>query len=102
MSIVYKLFSESCDSFYVGSTRMTLRQRLVKHRSKANEAPNRRVYKCIQENGGFSQWKIEPLEMVESDCGSERRRREQFYIDTLKPDLNTYLAIHQQDKMQEI
>jgi len=93
MAIIYRLFSESCNSFYVGSTTKTLRQRLVKHRSKSHEAPNRKVYKCILGSGGFNEWKMEVLEEVETECGVVRRTREQFYIDKLKPDLNSILAI---------
>lgn len=93
MAIIYRLFSKTCNSFYVGSTTKTLHQRLVKHRNKANEAPNRKVYKCILESGGFKDWQMEVLEVIETDSAIERRMREQFYIDTLKPDLNSCLAI---------
>jgi predicted GIY-YIG superfamily endonuclease len=93
MTIIYKLFSKSHNSFYIGSTTKTLRERLVKHRSKSNEAPNRKVYKCILESGGFSDWQMEALEVFDANSSVERRRREQFYIDTLKPDLNSCLAI---------
>lgn len=94
MVIIYKLFSETCDSFYVGSTNRTLKQRLAKHKNKSHEAPNRKVYKCILGNGGFKEWKIEPLEIFETDNDIERRTREQHYITELKPDLNTLLAIN--------
>jgi hypothetical protein len=93
MAIVYKLFSKSCNSFYIGSTTKTLHQRLVKHRSKSNEAPNRKVYKCILESGGFAEWEMEALEVFDTDSARERRTREQYYIDMLKPDLNSCLAI---------
>jgi len=94
MTIIYRLFSKSCDSFYVGSTTKTMKQRLVKHRSKSIEAPNRKVYKCILGSGGFKDWQMEALEEFHTDCAIERRTREQFYIDKLKPDLNTLLAIN--------
>jgi hypothetical protein len=94
MPTIYRLFSKSCDSFYVGSTTKTLHQRLVKHRNKANEAPNRKVYKCILESGGFKEWEMEALEVIETEDAIERRTREQFYIDKLKPDLNSCLAIY--------
>lgn len=94
MAIIYRLFSESCNSFYVGSTTKTLKQRLTKHKQKSYEAPNRKVYKCILSSGGFKEWQMEALEEFVTDSAIERRTREQFYIDKLKPDLNTVLAIN--------
>jgi len=92
MAIIYRLFSKTSNSFYVGSTTKTLRERLVKHRSKSNEAPNRKVYKCILDSGGFKDWEMEALEVFDTDSAEERRTREQYYIDALKPDLNSCLA----------
>jgi len=94
MVTVYKLFSKNCDSFYIGSTTKSLKQRLGKHKDKSYEAPNRKVYKCILGNGGFKEWEIEALETFETDSAIERRTREQHYINELKPDLNSVLAIN--------
>ena len=68
--------------------------RLYKHKNKSYEAPNRKIYKCILANGGFKAWKMETLETFESDNAVERRTREQHYINELKPDLNSVLAIN--------
>lgn len=94
MTIIYKLFSKSCDSFYIGSTTKSLKFRLSKHIQKSREAPNRKVYKCIHETGGFKQWEIEALEVFDTDNAIERRTREQHYINELKPNLNSILAIN--------
>lgn len=83
---IYRLFSESCTSFYVGSTSKDLKWRLSKHRNKSHEAPNRKIYNTILKNGGFDAWKIECLE--ECDMAS-RNLREQHFIDTLRPDMNS-------------
>jgi hypothetical protein len=45
-------------------------------------------------SGGFKEWQMEALEEFVTDSAIERRTREQFYIDKLKPDLNTVLAIN--------
>jgi hypothetical protein len=92
MAIVYKLFSNNCDSFYIGSTNRSLKYRLYKHRNKSYEAPHRTVYKCILETGGFKQWTMEALEIVDTTDGIVRRQREQFWINELKPDLNERVA----------
>lgn len=92
MAIVYKLFSNNCDSFYIGSTTKNLKKRFAKHRNKSYEAPHRKVYKCILESGGFKKWVMEPLEIVDTTDDMVRRQREQFWINELKPDLNDRLA----------
>tara|TARA_R110000868_G_scaffold348432_1_gene609542 strand:+ start:93 stop:386 length:294 start_codon:yes stop_codon:yes gene_type:complete len=88
MVLIYKLFSNSCDSFYIGSTARTLKYRLAKHRNKSYEAPERKVYKHILETGGFKEWHMELIETIDSTDDVVRRQREQFWIDELKPDLN--------------
>lgn len=93
MPTIYRLFSKTCDSFYVGSTTKTLQQRFKKHKNKSFEAPNRKVYKCILDSGGFKEWEMEALEVIETEDANERLIREQYYIDKLKPDLNSCLAI---------
>lgn len=93
MVLIYKLFSKSCDSFYIGSTARSLKYRLYKHKNKSYEAPERRVYKVIMETGGFKEWNMELIEAIDTTDDFVRRQREQFWIDELKPDLNERLAI---------
>ena len=88
--IIYRLFSEKCpDSCYVGSTASSLKDRLRKHKDKAYEAPNRRIYKKVFEIGGWREWQIEPLETIETDNRLTRLSREQFWMDEIKPDMNS-------------
>ena len=86
--LIYKLSNPDCSKFYVGSTACDLKQRFAKHRNKSHEAPNRRLYKYINENGGFKQWNMMLLETIDSDCLLTRNTREQFYIDDLNAELN--------------
>jgi hypothetical protein len=88
MTLIYKLFSNSCDSFYIGSTNKSLKYRLYKHRNKSYEAPNRKVYKHILETGGFKEWHMELIETIDTKDDVVRRQREQYWIDEMKPDLN--------------
>ena len=90
---IYRLFSKSSPSFYVGSTEKSLKYRMSKHRGKSSEAPERRVYKAILANGGFKEWCIEPLEIIDSSCKMTRLTREQHWIDKLNPDLNSSSAV---------
>lgn len=87
--LIYKLSNPICSKFYVGSTACDLKQRLSKHQNKSHEAPNRRLYKYINENGGFKQWNMTLLETIESDCRLTRNKTEQFWIDELNAELNS-------------
>jgi hypothetical protein len=87
---IYRLFSEKCpNSCYVGSTERTLKYRLRKHKDKSYEAPNRRIYKKVFESGGWFDWEIEVLETIETDNRLTRLAREQFWMDEIKPDMNS-------------
>lgn len=87
--LIYRLFSNNSDKFYVGSTSRNLKQRLSKHRNKSHEAPRRKLYKHILENGGFTEWHMEVLETCEAESPIARAQREQFWIDEMKPELNS-------------
>jgi hypothetical protein len=73
----------------VGSTGKDLKDRFSKHRNKSHEAPNRKLYKYILENGGFNEWQMEVLETFECDSRLARATREQFWIDEMNPELNS-------------
>lgn len=88
-TIIYRLCSDLTPSFYVGSTCRNLKHRLAKHKNKSWEAPKRRLYKHILENGGFTEWRMETLEIIDTDNGLTRKTREQFWIDELNPQLNS-------------
>ena len=88
-TIIYRLCSDASPDFYIGSTCRNLKQRLAKHKNKSWEAPNRKLYKHILENGGFTEWRMETLEIIETDNRLTRNSREQFWIDELKPELNS-------------
>lgn len=84
--VIYRLFSPICEKFYVGSTSKDVNERLSKHRNKSHEVPNRKVYKYITESGGFTNWEMEIIEIVDEDV---RAMREQYWIDTLGAELNS-------------
>lgn len=87
--LIYKLHNPVCPKFYVGSTMCKLNQRLSKHKNKAHEAPNRKLYKYILESGGFKDWEMLLLETIETDCRLTRNCYEQFWIDNLGSELNS-------------
>jgi hypothetical protein len=87
--IIYRLFSAGCEKFYVGSTTRDLKQRFTKHRNKSYEAPNRKLYKYIADNGGFENWQMELLELIDEPDIHMRAMREQHWIDFIGAELNS-------------
>jgi len=106
--IIYKLCSDYCDQFYVGSTR-NMAQRKKGHKSASNnsndKAYNSKIYKSIREHGGWENFRIVPLELMENTTKFEAECREEFHRLELKAMLNsckatrgnmTQLEYHQQ------
>jgi len=82
---------ENIKEFYIGSTD-NLQQRIYKHKSNYNCGTNYKVYKFIRENGGMSNWEINYIQKFKFLTKEELLEYEQWYIDTYKPELNSYSA----------
>ena len=92
---VYKIscVDENIKEFYIGSTE-DLQQRIKLHTSTYNtQNKNYKLYKFIRENGGLSNWEINPIEIFTFLTEEELRKHEQFYMDEYKPQLNCKRAI---------
>lgn len=83
--IVYRLFNEDQELFYIGSTKMTLRKRMNNHRAAAKGGSSSRLHQAMRESGPEN-WQIEVLEQVPS--ANELKEKEQEFIDELSPPLN--------------
>ena len=91
---VYKIscIDENIKEFYIGSTD-NLKERITCHKSRYNcNNNNTKIYKFIRENGGLSNWEINPIEIFSFLTEEELRQHEQFYIDEYKPQLNCVRA----------
>lgn len=84
---IYRLVNNVDDKEYIGSTIQTLTQRKSGHRVKAKKHADRRVYKHLNEIG-FDNVEIILLENFPCSNKDELKRRERYFIETLKPDLN--------------
>jgi hypothetical protein len=51
-----------------------------------------KIYQTIRENGGWTNWEMKPIE--EFPCKNKKQQliREQYWIDRLKPVMNSYVA----------
>jgi hypothetical protein len=82
---------------YVGSTTNLIKRRYA-HKSKCNNEKcneyNQYVYQFIRENGGILNWDIVLIEQV-IDCKDKEHlhKRERFYIESLKAELNKYIPL---------
>ena len=101
--VIYRIFSDSHEFVYVGST-CNFRARKGQHKSRCNN-PNSpkydfKLYSTIRENGGFENWKM--LQIEEYACENKRQaeKREQYWIDFYKPQLNTYKAFGCETKQE--
>lgn len=88
---IYKLSNTIDNLIYIGSTTEALKTRYSKHKSRSRTYQNKLYRHCH-----WVEWqnvKIEEIFKREVYSYEEAREYEQFYIDLLKPDLNTNRAI---------
>jgi len=92
-TIIYKIVCKdpAITSFYIGSTtNFTKRKHCHKHRcNNENEKKyNLVIYQTIKNNGGFENWSMILIEEYPCNNKRESEKREQYWKDKLKPDLN--------------
>ena len=75
---------------YVGCTTYPLNWRLMKHRNRSKEQPNRKLYKYVLENGGWENVTIEQLETVECTTKQDLFKKEQEWFDNIQPLCNGF------------
>lgn len=101
---IYKIYCKNADIIdcYIGSS-LFARDRFYHHKSACinenNKAHNMPAYKFIRENGGIDNWTYEVLERVEK---SQKRIREQYWIQELKPTLNERRAYTDEETAKEM
>lgn len=84
---IYKLVSNSDDKIYVGSTCMSLAKRKADHKTNSKKMSERHVYKHFNEIK-WNNVDIILIEQFKCENKMELERRERYWIETLKPELN--------------
>ena len=99
---VYKISSVNDDikEFYIGSTD-NFKQRVKGHENYYNMGKQTKIYKFIRENGGMSNWEINPIEIFTFLTKEELKQHEQFYLDEYKPELNVIKAVQSKEERKE-
>ena len=91
---IYKIFSEkSPENFYIGHTSLKLSHRFSIHKYECKVNRRKKLFKYIQENGGFDEFQIIALEKCECENVREARMKERDYILMLKPTLNQNIPL---------
>ena len=60
-----------------------------------------KLYQTIRENGGWDNWDMLPLEEFSCKNRTQQLIREQYWLDRLKPDMNSYLAYREGTTIKE-
>jgi len=88
---IYKISSDYCDKFYIGSTR-DFTSRKSRHKSDCNNPNagnhNTKIYRTIRENQGWQNWNMVCIEIMENTTKLEAEIREEQWRMNLQATLN--------------
>ena len=92
-TVMYKLVCNDLliTDCYVGHTTDFIRRKYEHKKRCCNEnqeAYNLKVYKCIREHGGWSNWSMIEIEKYPCNDSNEATARERYWLENLKPTLN--------------
>jgi hypothetical protein len=93
-TVIYKICCNDANvaDIYIGHT-TDIRNRRYAHKSSCNNESNKnhnsKVYTCIRENGGWTNWSLIQVEEYPCTNINEARARERYHIELLKPSLNS-------------
>ena len=91
--IIYRIFLN--DFVYIGSSTDFIRRK-CRHKYNCNDIKCKdiKLYKFINENGGWNNFKMLEIEKFPCNDKNEARTREQYWIDFYKSELNSRKAIN--------
>ena len=90
-TVIYKIHckDETVTDIYVGhTTNLAIRTNLHRSHSKLQSKSHLRVYKCINEHGGFDNWTVTVVEKYPCETSKEANAREAYWQKELKGGLN--------------
>ena len=105
--IIYKIVCKDFNikDLYVGhTTDFTKRKYYHKNYSNKPEKSNMKIYKIINNNGGWLNWSMIVIEtFIECRNANEARARERFWFEELSANMNSYIPILTDDeKVQKL
>jgi hypothetical protein len=101
---IYKISSDYCDKFYIGSTR-DFTSRKNRHKSSCNNSNyanhNYKIYQTIRNNHGWESWNMVCIEIMENTTKLEAEIKEEEWRMKLKATLNSQRATRGHMTVQE-
>ena len=92
---IYKICCDDCNEIYVGSTK-AFRARKNHHKSNCNNINskkyNLKIYQTIRDNGGWTNWRMCPLEELQNVSKREAEIQEENWRVILTANLNSQKA----------
>lgn len=82
-SVIYKIYCKNPEvkyTYFGSTTRFTTRKH--SHKVSCVDMPDKRLYKTINENGGWDNWNMVPIEQFPCENRMALNIREQFWIDS--------------------
>jgi len=104
-TVIYRFVCKDTNvkSEYVGST-TNFNKRKGGHKTNCcyeTKHHHYKLYQTIRENGGWDNWDMVPLEEFSCENKTQQLIREQYWIDRLKPELNSYVAYREGTTLKE-
>jgi hypothetical protein len=86
--IIYEIFNESLNFRYIGSTG-NFSSRKSTHKTHCKKQLKLKLYETINENGGWDNFTMRPIEEFVCENKIEARMRERYWCELYNPNLNT-------------
>jgi len=105
-TVIYKIvcLDPTITDVYVGST-TEFNERKRSHKYNCcNENSNRyslKIYETIRANGGIDNWEMIEIESYPCENDEQKRERERYWYNVLKPSLNMYLPLLTEEEKKE-
>lgn len=105
--IIYKIYSDYCNDFYIGSTKNIIK-RINAHKSSCyntnNQKYNLKIYQIIRNNGGWEKWNVKVIDTIKNISKRQAQQKEEEWRQQLNPQLNiikAYTTIEQKKEFQK-
>jgi hypothetical protein len=97
--IIYEIFNESLNFRYIGSTG-NFSSRKSQHKTNCKKQLKRKLYETINENGGWCNFVMRPIEEFACQNKIEATMRERYWCEMYNPNLNmrkAYTSIEEKE-----
>jgi predicted GIY-YIG superfamily endonuclease len=88
-TVIYKIVCNDSNikDIYIGHT-TNFQQRARRHKEDCIKHSDRKVYKMINDHGGWDNWKMLMIETCSFENVEQAKQREHYWYEQLKPSMN--------------